>query len=577
MTPRRGDYILALISLLLATLLAGPGSVLAETRTHPLEPLDTSSPRATLSSFLADVDAVWQIYRDQYWHSPSAELNTRINHIAARALRTLDLSQVAPSARVEAGYDAGTFLYETLNRIELPPLDAIPDAAFFADAEGPAQWTIPHTEISIARITEGPRKGEFLFNAATVERGREFYLKTRDLPYRRDVPIENSDRLRQVLPGRWIAMASIDRLPAWMKTVLLEHAVWKWLAFLVLLIVAVSLIAAVHRLTRRGTLETSVSSYLHRLAVPLSVLLIIPAFAYLATEQINLIGAASKAVLLTTQAVKYLIGTWVAWLGALLVAELFILSPRIEEDSLNAQLLRLTARIAGIVLGLVIIFYGASQIGIPLVGVLAGVGVGGLAIALAAQDSLKNLLGSLMIFMDRPYQPGERIVVENHDGFVEHIGLRSTKIQMLDGAITSIPNERMASLDIENIGRRTFIRRQTNITLSYGTPPDKIEKAVDIIKDILQDHEGMRPELPPRVFFNEFNPDSLNIQLSYWYHPPKRWKSLAFDERVNLEIVRRFATEAIEFAFPTSTTYVTQKDGKSLQLSINGDTPLGPQ
>ena len=126
MTPRRGDYILALISLLLATLLAGPGSVLAETRSHPLEPLDTSSPRATLSSFLADVDAVWQIYRDEYWHAPSAELYTRINHLAARALRTLDLSQVAPSARVEVGYDAGTFLYETLNRIELPPLPAGP-------------------------------------------------------------------------------------------------------------------------------------------------------------------------------------------------------------------------------------------------------------------------------------------------------------------------------------------------------------------------------------------------------------------------------------------------------------------
>ena len=475
------------------------------------------------------------------------------------------------------GYDVGTFLYETLSRIELPALEDIPDAAFFAESEGPVQWTIPHTDISIARVTEGPRKGEFLFSAVTVERAREFHLKTQDLPYQRDVPIENRHALRQVLPGSWIPMARIDRLPAWMKTVILEHAVWKWLAFLVMVTVAVALIAAVHRLTRQGTLETSLSSYLHRLAVPLSILLIIPAFAYLATEQINLIGAASKAVLLTTQAVKYLIGTWVAWLGALLVAELFILSPRIEEDSLNAQLLRLTARIAGIVLGLVIIFYGASQIGIPLVGVLAGVGVGGLAIALAAQDSLKNLLGSLMIFMDQPYTPGQRIIVQGHDGFVEHIGLRSTKIQMLDGAITSIPNERMASLDIENIGRRTFIRRQTNITLSYGTPPDKIEKAVSIIKAILQDHEGMRPELPPRVFFNEFNPDSLNIQLSYWYHPPKRWKSLAFDERVNLEIVRRFAAEGIEFAFPTSTTYVTQKDGKSLQLSINGDTPLGPQ
>lgn len=580
MVAMQHRHILMLLLLFVATLLAAQGHALAEDKRHPLEPLDTSSPRATLSSFLADVDEVWQVYRDQYWHSPSAELNTRINQIAARALRTLDLSQVAPSARVEAGYDAGTFLYETLNRIELPPLDDIPDAAFFAESEGPAQWTIPHTDISIARVAEGPRKGEFLFSAATVDRAREFYLKTRDLPYRRDVPIENSDKLRQVLPGHWIAMTSIDRLPAWMKTVVLDHALWKWLAFLVMVIVAVALIVAVHRLTRQGILETSLSGYLHRLAVPLSVVLIVPAFAYLTTEQINLIGTASKAVLLTTQTIKYLIATWVAWLGALLVAELVILSPRIEEDSLNAQLLRLTARIAGIVLGLVIIFYGASQIGIPLVGVLAGVGVGGLAIALAAQDSLKNLLGSLMIFMDRPYQPGERIVVENHDGFVEHIGLRSTKIQMLDGAITSIPNERMASLDIENIGRRNFIRRQTNITITYATPPDKIEKAVDIIKDILHEHEGMRAELPPRVFFNEFNPDSLNIQLSYWYHPPRRWKSLAFDERVNLEIVRRFTAEGIEFAFPTSTTYVTQEDGKSLRLSLSGDNrdkPLTPE
>jgi MscS family membrane protein len=565
-----------LLLLVMTTLLAGQGHALAEDKHHPLEPLDTSSPRETLSSFLADVDRVWQIYRDQYWHSPSKELETLIFQIAARVLRTLDLSQVAPSARTEVGYDAGTFLYETLNRIELPPLDEIPDAAFFADTEGPAQWTVPHTDITIARVTEGPRKGEFLFSATTVDRAREFYLKTRDLPYQRDVPIENSDKLRQVLPGWWIPMADIDHLPDWMKTVILEHAIWKWLAFGVALIVAAALIAAVHRLTRRGTLETSVSSYLRRLAVPVSVLLVVPAFAYLTTEQINLIGTTAQAVLLTSQTVKYLIATWVAWLGSLLLAELVILSPRIEEDSLNAQLLRLTARIAGIVLGLVIIFYGASQIGIPLVGVLAGVGVGGLAIALAAQDSLKNLLGSLMIFMDQPYKPGQRIIVEGHDGFVEQIGLRSTKIRMLDGALTAIPNERMASLDIENIGRRNFIRRQTSITITSATPPDKIEKAISIIKEILDDHEGMRPELPPRVFFNEFNPDSLNILVSYWYHPPRRWKALAFDERVNLEIVRRFTAEGIEFALPNSTTYLSQGDGKSIQLSIASDTPLTP-
>jgi MscS family membrane protein len=167
-TPTR-RHILVLISLVLATLLTGQGSALAKAKPHPLEPLDTSSPRATLSSFLAEVDQAWRVYRDQYWHAPSNELNTRINQIAARALRTLDLSQVAPSARVEVGYDAGTFLYETLSRIELPALEDIPDAAFFADAEGPAQWTVPHTDITIARVTEGSRKGEFLFSAASID------------------------------------------------------------------------------------------------------------------------------------------------------------------------------------------------------------------------------------------------------------------------------------------------------------------------------------------------------------------------------------------------------------------------
>ena len=530
---------------------------------HPLEPVDTSSPRATLNSFLSDVDEVWRIYRDEYWHSPSKELTGRISHIAARALRTLDLSQVAPSARIEVGYDSATFLYETLSRIELPPVEEIPDATFFANAEAPAQWTIPHTDITISRMTEGARKGEFLFSAGTLDRSREFFLKTQHLPYLREVSIEHTEQFRQIMSGWWIKMSTIERLPDWMKTVVFEHAVWKWFAFAALLIVVVFSLIAVHRVTRRGELGSTASDYIRRLAIPFLILLIMPFFVYVVVDQINMIGDVARTIVLITETIEYLVGTWVAWLGSLLVAELIILSPRITEDSLNAQLARLSARIIGIVLGIVIIFYGANQIGIPLVGVLAG--VGGLAIALAAQDSLKNLLGSLMIFMDQPYKPGQRIVVEGHDGFVEQIGLRSTKIRMLSGALTSIPNERMARLDIENIGRRSFIRRQTSIRLDYDTPVEKIEKAIEIIKDILYNHEGMREELPPRVFFDEFNPDSLNILVSYWYHPPKRWKSLQFDEQVNLEIMRRFAEEGIKLALPASKTYLSREDEQSIK------------
>ena len=219
-------------------------------------------------------------------------------------------------------------------------------------------------------------------------------------------------------------MSSIERLPGWMRMVVFNHAMWKWGAFAILLVVASLLVMLVFRMSRRAVCESRVNDYLRRLA------------------------------------------------GFVAVGRDGNRSPRIEDESFNAQLLRLSARILGITLGLTIIFYGASQIGLPLVGVLAGVGVGGLAIALAAQDSLKNLFGSLMIF------------------------------------------------------------------------------AVVIIKNILHDHEGMQEQLPPRVFFDGFNPDSLYIFVSCWYHPPRRWKAMAFDEKVNREIMRRFGEEGIRLALP---------------------------
>lgn len=537
---------------------------------HPLAPVDTSSPRATLQGFLQEVDTVWKIYRGQYWDSPSKELNQEIFNIAARALRTLDLSEVAPSARIEVGYDAGTFLYETLSRIELPPIEQIPDASAFDDTQATAEWTIPNTEITIARIESGAREGEFLFSTQTVARAQEFYQYTLGLPYQRAVPIENSNKLRQVLPGWWLNMATIERLPKWARMVFYEHAVWKWIAFSLLLILLFIMALFVQRLTKSEVPENSIRDYLQRLSLPVFLLLSTPVVSYLAAEQVNLIGTLSKVVIITAKTTQYLLATWIAWLLPLLVAELAILSPRVQHDSLNAQLLRLTARITGIIIGFVIIFYGASQIGIPLVGVLTGVGVGGLAIALAAQDSLKNLLGSLMIFMDQPYKPGERIVVKDHDGFVEQIGLRSTKIRMLNGALTSLPNETMATLDIENLGRRNFIRRQTNIRLAYDTPPKKIRRAVQLIKTILDNHEGMRQDLPPRVYFDEFNPDSLNIFVSYWYHPPDPWVSLQFDEQINLKIVERFAEEGIYFAIPAYKAYLASED-KSAKIPIAND------
>ena len=215
-----------------------------------------------------------------------------------------------------------------------------------------------------------------------------------------------------------------------------------------------------------------------------------------------------------------------------------------------------------------------DNIGFDVSTLLAGLGVGGLAVALAAQDTLKNFIASIMILLDKPYKVGHRIVVKGHDGVVEEIGLRSTKMRLLTGHLTTIPNDQMASTDVENIGHRPHIRRLTNISITYDTPREKVEKAVNIVLEILDNHEGMDPEFPPRAYFNEFNPASLNLLVLYWYHPADYWGFMQHSQQVNLQIMQRFEEEDIKFAFPTTTTYLTQNDGQPLQINVAGSSQL---
>lgn len=144
-----------------------------------------------------------------------------------------------------------------------------------------------------------------------------------------------------------------------------------------------------------------------------------------------------------------------------------------------------------------------------------------------------------------------------HDGVVENIGLRSTRIRQLDGHLTSVPNEQMTTMDIENVDRRSNIRRDSKLRLSTDTPPEKIVEALEIVREILKDHEGMPPSKPARVYFEGFNPDSLSIVIFYWFAPPDYWAYSDFNERVNLEILKRFADAGIVLAPPTSAMQIT--------------------
>jgi len=241
-------------------------------------------------------------------------------------------------------------------------------------------------------------------------------------------------------------------------------------------------------------------------------------------------------------------------------------------DQSFVQFMRMITKIAVIAVGVIYLLRAIS--GKPLSALLAGLGIGGLAIALAAQDTLKNFFGSIMIMLDKPFTIGQRVTFGGHDGVVEEIGFRSTRVRTLTGHQVTIPNEKVASESVENIGRRPSIRRLANITITYDTPPDKIEKALAILRGILENHEGIQPDYPPRVFFNEFNDASLNLIMLYWYHPPDWAAYMAFSERVNLQIMRAFEAEGIEFAFPTTTNYLAHDARRPLHINIASDQHL---
>lgn len=290
---------------------------------------------------------------------------------------------------------------------------------------------------------------------------------------------------------------------------------------------------------------------------------------------ILVLNDAMKSIADTTVNLLFIIA--IAWLAYRLVdvvdCWLGRLAARTDSkvDDMLVPLVRKTLRITIVILALLQVATSLSDK--PVTSLLAGLGIGGLAVALAAQDTLKNFFGSLLILADKPFEIGDRIVVDEHDGPVEEIGFRSTRIRTLEGHLVTVPNSEMASKAIQNIGKRRYIRRLFTVSITYDTPPDMVQRAVDIIKDILKNHEGENADFPPRVFFNEFADCSLNILVIYWYHPPSYWDFLAFSERVNMEILRRFNEEGIEFAFPSRTLYVAGDPNRPLNVGT-GTQPI---
>ena len=187
--------------------------------------------------------------------------------------------------------------------------------------------------------------------------------------------------------------------------------------------------------------------------------------------------------------------------------------------------------------------------------ILASLSIGGLALGLAAQDTLSNFFGAVVVFVDKPFRVGDRVQLDQVDGTVESIGLRSTRVRNLDGHLITVPNKTMGNATITNITRRPNIKSTINIGITYDTPVGKVKRAIDILTETYKAHPKTCDLI---ISFNQFNDSSLNIMVVHWWDSTDMKEYLAGMQELNLLVKERFDAEKISFAFPSRTLYLKQ-------------------
>ncbi len=566
---------------LFVALLMLPELASGQTR-NPLKPLDTSSPRATIDSFwkqAARVEKAVTAYRQEQ----TFEQYLDCVRVFANGRDLFDLSETPKAYRLKAGGASFALLHDIL--VRLPPVDRteIPGGPDF-EPETVDAWTFPDTEIVIRRVSEGPDQGEFLVSAETVSRLPEFQAAIIQLPAVRPTEYPYARQETYRFTGPLFPFALTDEIPASLRVKLLGTPLWKVLITLVIAAVVGMVMLFWSRLTSRfASSRGGVGRLASRLTVPLLLLLLVSNSYKLIVElQLNLSGRFAELVSSIVVIGVAVAMMWAAWILTHLLVETVIALPSISEQSYDAHLLRLVARVVGVLVGVATLLWGADEIGIPATGMIAGLGVGGFALALAAQSTVENLFGGVSIFADRPFRVGDFIHYGGSDGIVEMIGPRSTRVRGLDGTLTTVPNSDFSKRHITNYSLRDKCFFHHVLGVRYETTPDQFEGLLNELRRRIAAHPMVEETSDmPRVRLLKFGASSLDIDLRAYVLTTNFTEFLSVQEELLLEVIRVVEEAGSGIAFPSVTTYLNNdsgiRSGRLLPSATKATPPREPR
>lgn len=504
-----------------------------ETATEVVEPanqLGLSTARETFTTFLHSMNDIKR---------GKAE---RIDN----ATRTLDLSAINPLIRQEKGRSLAWLLLEAIDKTKIIRLKKIPNTTsgkpyIFARYDS--------GNISIKQLDDG----RWLFAQSSLAALPDII---EELASKKSLKVEKDNaqfipwdiQLRQQLP---------ESLRV--RSFLLEN--WKWLGILLIIAIGIVvdkicsiLLQFIVKRFRQTTKTLAFKDTPIDMLRPLAMLMM----AAIWWAGLNLLALPDQAMIILVVAVKMLAGTAGVW-GAYRLVDLVTLylshqanKTDTKVDDVLVPLIRKTLKVFVTVIGITFV---ASNLNLNVSSLLASLGLGGLAFALAAKDVVQNLFGSITVILDQTFHTGDWIVVNDIEGSVEEVGLRSTKIRTFYDSLITIPNAIFITANVDNMGQRRYRRLKCNVSLTYDTSPDKVEAFCEGVRELIRLHPYMRKDYF-HVYLNNLGPSSLDVLVYVFWETPDWSTELRERQRFLLDILRLAKAQQIDMAFPTQTLHL---------------------
>ncbi len=386
----------------------------------------------------------------------------------------------------------------------------------------------------------------------------------------------------------------LDQLPTWTETTWLGIALWQYMA--VFLWILIGLIFRkifefvldnyIRKITQRTTFTWD-DDLLEGIEKPLGFIFLMAFFSISYTNfQLSVTFNFYLAIIL-----EIAISVGVIWLfynlSGVFAKYLTVITDRTENklDDQLVPLIRKSLRFFVVTMGVILIL---QNNGYNVASLIAGLGIGGLAVALAARDTLANFFGSITIFLDRPFRIGDWVTIGKVEGVVEEVGFRSTRIRTFYNSLVSVPNSNVSNSDIDNYGMREYRRLKTVLNLTYATTPEQIEAFVEGIKAIVKANKHFRQDFY-EVHFTTFGAHSLDVLVYVFFKVPDWSTELQQRHNFLLEVLRLAKELGVEFAFPTQTVHVDSmykeeprrvgeiKTNEELAMGVSDFGPGGPK